>query len=325
MRTTVPRRTTASMSLLLAQETGKSAIDPTVFQKYLDIPIGDCKQGIMAEYCWIDADGGVRSKTRTLPKSKLENGAAGLPEWNYDGSSTGQAPGDDSEVIMIPRAVYRDPFRLGENVLVMCDTQTPAGEPLPTNSRASAAATFAAHEDEVPWFGLEQEYTLFNLDQVTPLGWPKGGFPGPQGPYYCGAGPENAFGRAVSDAHYRACLFAGLKISGTNAEVMPGQWEYQVGPCVGIEGGDELWLSRYILQRVCEDFQVHVVVASSPLSPRCCDSSPFPTPRSSFSPPLPSRFRCTSRSTPSPSRRATGMARAATRTSRPRRCATRAA
>ena len=56
------------------------------------------------------------------------------------------------------------------------------------------------------------------------------------------------------DAHYKACLYSGIKISGTNCEVMPGQWEYQVGPCLGIEIGDMLWMSRYLLHRVAEDF-----------------------------------------------------------------------
>ena len=84
--------------------------------------------------------------------------------------------------------------------------------------------------------------------------------------FIAGSGPENAFGRAVSDAHYRACLYAGLQISGTNAEVMPGQWEYQVGPCVGIDAGDQLWMSRYILQRVCEDFQVYCTLHPKPIT-----------------------------------------------------------
>lgn len=66
--------------------------------------------------------------------------------------------------------------------------------------------------------------------QVTPYGWPKDGQPGPQGPYYCSIGFENAYGRGVAEAHYRACMFADIPISGINGEVMPGQWEYQVSP-----------------------------------------------------------------------------------------------
>ena len=91
-----------------------------------------------------------------------------------------------------------------------------------------------------------------------PLGWPNNGYPGAQGPYYCSVGANVCFGRVVSDAHYRACLYAGIKVSGTNAEVMPGQWEYQVGPCQGISIGDHLYMSRYILGRVAEDFNVGV-------------------------------------------------------------------
>ena len=113
---------------------------------------------------------------------------------------------------------------------------------------------------------MEQEYTLFNLDLKTPLGWPKGGTPGEQGPYYCGAGADRAYGRSVSEAHYKACLYAGLEISGTNAEVMPGQWEYQIGPSVGIDAADQLTISRYILDRICEDLGVIVSIDPKPIS-----------------------------------------------------------
>jgi glutamine synthetase len=195
---------------------------------------------------------------------------ATLPKWNFDGSSTGQAPGDDSEVIMKPVRMFNDPFRLRSdalhNILVLCDCYTPAGEPIPSNTRAVAMASFAGREKEEIWFGLEQEFTLFNLDETTPLGWPVGGMPRrPQGPYYCSVGPHNQFGRGVTDAHYRACLYAGIAISGVNGEVMPGQQEYQVGPCVGIDAGDQLVMSRYILERVCEDFQVYCTLHPKPI------------------------------------------------------------
>lgn len=222
----------------------------------------------LAEYVWIDAYLGVRSKTRVMhgkTSLKLED----LPEWNYDGSSTGQAPGTDSEVIIKPQAIYHDPFRGGNHVLVMCDTYTPQGVPIPTNTRKPANDIFIQKLDEEPWFGIEQEYTLFK--DGVPLGWPKStartfggpttqiGFPGPQGPYYCSAGADVAFGRPVVEEHLDLCLKAGLQISGINAEVLPGQWEFQVGPCTGIAAGDQMWMARYILHRVCEK---HGVVAS---------------------------------------------------------------
>jgi len=235
-------------------------LDSKVLDRYMALPVED---KIQAEYLWIDAVGEVRSKCRTVLKSKATLDQ--LPNWNYDGSSTDQAPGDDSEVVIKPCAIFKDPFRGGDNILVLTDTYTPGGTPLPTNSRAPAAEVFAAKPEEVPWFGLEQEYTLFNLDKITPLGWPVGGYPGPQGPYYCGAGADRSYGRAISEAHYKACLFAGLEIAGTNAEVMPGQWEYQIGPTVGIETGDQMMVSRYILQRVCEDFGVHVTLDPKPM------------------------------------------------------------
>jgi len=97
---------------------------------------------------------------------------------------------------------------------------------------------------------------MFEADGVTPLGWPQFGFPGPQGPYYCGNGSRRAYGRQLVEAHYRCCLYCDIDISGINAEVMPGQWEYQIGPCIGIESGDSLWLSRFLLERLAEYFQV---------------------------------------------------------------------
>lgn len=262
------RGSTSLQMSVLSTQTGQASLDPAVTARYnaLEFP----SDQILAEYVWVDADGNTRSKTRTLPVAKAESPET-LPKWNFDGSSTGQAPGDDSEVILYPRRIFTDPFRPRSdginNILVMCDTYTPAGQPLPTNTRATAMKEFEGHDDEEVWFGLEQEFTLFNTDNRTPLGWPQNGFPTrPQGPYYCSVGPENNFGRHITDSMYKACLYAGIDISGTNGEVMPGQQEYQVGPCVGIDAGDQLMMSRYILQRVCEDFQVHCTLHPKPIT-----------------------------------------------------------
>jgi len=228
--------------------------------------LSDNTEKIIAEYIWIGGSGmDLRSKARTLSGPVTD--PSKLPKWNYDGSSTGQAPGEDSEVILYPQAIFKDPFRRGNNILVMCDCYTPAGEPIPTNKRYNAAKIFSSPEvaAEEPWYGIEQEYTLLQKDTNWPLGWPIGGFPGPQGPYYCGIGAEKSFGRDIVDAHYKACLYAGINISGINGEVMPGQWEFQVGPSVGISSGDQVWVARYILERITEIAGVVVTFDPKPI------------------------------------------------------------
>lgn len=215
----------------------------------------DQGSSIMATYVWIDGTGeSLRNKTRTL--SKVPASPSELPLWNFDGSSTGQAEGHDSDVILRPVAIFKDPFRRGDNILVLCETLNNDMSPHATNTRFNCNEVMEKCKSHNPQFGIEQEYTLFHNDGVTPLGWPKGGYPGPQGPYYCGVGTDKAFGRDVVEAHYRACLYAGIKICGTNAEVMPGQWEYQVGICDGIEMADMMVMSRFIIHQVCEDYGV---------------------------------------------------------------------
>eukprot|EP00891_Asterochloris_glomerata_P000580 jgi/Astpho2/580/Aster-04434 len=252
----------------------ESLLDQRVGDRFQQLPQGG---KVAAEYVWIGGSGqDLRSKTKTL--SKLPKSPEDLPVWNYDGSSTGQAPGDDSEVYLVPRAIYKDPFRPhSENILVMCDAYEPprVGEDgkddvqlkaIPTNSRAGCAeAMEKVLKSQEPWFGIEQEYTLLNAGTHWPLGWPKCGYPAPQGPYYCAAGAGASVGREVAEAHYMACLFAGIKISGINAEVMPAQWEFQVGPAIGMEGGDMMWMARYILLRIGEQFNVTVTFDPKPV------------------------------------------------------------
>lgn len=218
---------------------------------------------VMATYIWIGGNGmDIRTKCKTLDCAPTS--VKDLSEWNFDGSSTNQAEGHNSDVLIRPCAVFKDPFTGGDNILVLCDTYNKDGTPHATNARSAAMSIFTKYAADKTWFGIEQEYTLFD-SEGTVLGWPKNGFPGPQGPYYCGVGSNKIFGRDVVEAHYKACLYAGVKIAGTNAEVMPGQWEYQVGPCEGIDSGDHMWMSRYLLERVAEDFGIVVSFHPKPI------------------------------------------------------------
>jgi glutamine synthetase len=208
---------------------------------------------IMAEYIWIDGNrptAALRSKTKIVEGGVKS--AADLPEWGFDGSSTYQAEGKKSDLALQPVRIVPNPLRPERgDVLVLCEVMMPDGSPHPSNSRAplrAIAERYAAHE---AWFGLEQEYTLFA--DGRPLGFPEHGFPSPQGPYYCGVGKELAFGRRLVEAHALACMAAGLRIAGTNGEVMPGQWEFQIGHGLGLEIADELWLARWLLFRLGED------------------------------------------------------------------------
>lgn len=236
-----------------------SKLEHSTLEKYLKMPQNGRSQVL---YVWIDADLEYRCKTKTVEKvpTKPED----LSIWNYDGSSTNQATGRNSDVYIKPVALFNDPFRGGDNKIALCETLLPDGKPHPTNSRAIAKASFDKALDQKPWFGIEQEYTL--LDHAGyPFGWPSNGYPGPQGPYYCGVGTDKVYGRHFVEAHYRACLAAGVKIAGTNAEVMPAQWEYQIGPCEGIESGDHVSMARYLAYRVSEDFGVVVSFHPKPI------------------------------------------------------------
>ncbi len=216
-----------------------------------------------AEYLWIDGTEPtreIRGKTKILADGE-EPGI-----WGYDGSSTNQATGDNSDVVLNPVFSCPDPIRGGDNILVMCETLlTGDMSPHPTNTRAAARAALEMYSSMDPWFGMEQEYTM--LDPVTgwPAGFPENGYPRPQGPYYCGVGAVRITGRDIVEEHMQLCIAAGLKISGVNAEVMPGQWEFQIGPAGTVEVGDHLWLARYLLYRLGEKYGVEISLEAKPM------------------------------------------------------------
>lgn len=213
-----------------------------------------------AEYLWLD---GSSPSARLRSKTKIVEDGESPPTWGFDGSSTQQATGDNSDVVLSPVLSAPDPIRGGNNVLVMSETLLTDMKPHPTNTRAACAASSQKYGDFDTWFGIEQEYTFF--DGAAPLGWPENGFPAPQGDYYCGVGADVIFGRDIVEAHMDACLQAGLHIAGINAEVMPGQWEFQIGPVGTPRVADELWIARWLLGRIAEDYGVTASFAAKPV------------------------------------------------------------
>ncbi len=219
----------------------------------------------MAEYIWIDGyepTANLRSKTKIL--DNVVSSVSDLPSWGFDGSSTLQAEGIDSDCMLKPVWFCKDPLRGGDNVLVMNEVCNPDGSPHKSNTRAPLVELAEKFKDHDPWFGIEQEYTL--MDGKQPLGWPDEGYPErPQGPYYCSVGSEDVAGRDIVEDHMHACLDAGIEISGINAEVMLGQWEYQVGPVGALEAGDQLWVARWLLERIGEDYGARVELHPKPI------------------------------------------------------------
>jgi len=214
------------------------------------------------EYIWLDGEKptqGLRGKTMVREdfSGKLED----CPVWCFDGSSTGQADGGDSDCLLKPVFIIPDPDR-NNSYLVMTEVLNADGTPEASNSRSTIDE---ADDDDSFWFGFEQEYFLIDPDTNLPLGFPANGYPAPQGPYYCGVGARSAYGRNIVEEHFDICLEAGLNVEGINAEVAAGQWEYQIFAKGAKRSGDEIWLSRYLLERTAEKYGVAVDWHPKPL------------------------------------------------------------
>lgn len=212
------------------------------------------------EYIWLDGykpTQSLRSKTKIVEdfSGKLEDAEM----WSFDGSSTEQAEGGSSDCLLKPVFVCPDP-EIRDGFLVMTEVLNADGSAHESNGRATID-----DEDDDFWFGFEQEYFLMNPETGKPIGFPAGGYPGPQGPYYCGVGGQNVFGREFKDEHLDICLDAGLNVEGTNGEVAAGQWEFQIFAKGAAEAGDQIWIARYLLERLTEKYGYYVEYHPKPL------------------------------------------------------------
>jgi glutamine synthetase len=210
------------------------------------------KTKVKLEYVWLDGyqpEPNLRSKVKVIDLDHTNKLIlSDCPEWSFDGSSTQQADGHFSDCILKPVRIYPNFLNKGylSSYFVMCEVMNPDETPHKSNTRA-----IVGDEQEDLWFGFEQEYTI--IEDGRPLGFPKNGYPAPQGRYYCGVGTNQVNGREFVDEHMEMCIKAGIDITGTNAEVLLGQWEYQVFSKGKLKAGDDLWMSRYILQQLSEE------------------------------------------------------------------------
>ena len=212
------------------------------------------------EYLWLDGytpTANLRSKTKVEEdfSGKLED----CPVWSFDGSSTKQAEGGSSDCLLKPVAIYPDPAPR-DGYLVMTEVLNADGTPHESNARATID-----DEDDDFWFGFEQEYFIMDKATQLPLGFPVGGYPGPQGMYYCSVGGKNTHGRAFVEEHADLCIDAGLNFEGINQEVASGQWEFQLFAKGAKKAGDEIWVARYLLQRLTEEYGYYIEYHPKPI------------------------------------------------------------
>ena len=213
------------------------------------------------EYIWLDGNSPTQTlRSKTLIKRNFSGSLNDCPIWSFDGSSTNQAIGEDSDCLLKPVAIFPDPDRINAYLLIN-EVLNPDGSPHKTNGRATID-----DDDDDFWFGFEQEYFFWDTEIDKPLGFPKKGFPSrPQGPYYCSIGSQNAFGREIVEKHLDQCLDAGINVEGINAEVAPGQWEYQIFAKGAKNAGDQVWIARYLAERNAEKYGIDINLHPKPI------------------------------------------------------------
>jgi glutamine synthetase len=219
----------------------------------------------IAEYIWIDGEN-LRSKIKVVT-NETEIG-----KWNFDGSSTGQSETKNSDLILNPIDKIVNPL-LPDNIdgyIVLCEVLNQDYTPHETNFYARLQNNNNASDGNT-WFGFEQEYILLNKDKTlygvnqdkkNRFSKQKNNLHSNQ--YYCSVGASNTFGRKIADEHLYASLRAELAICGTNAEVTPSQWEFQIGPASAIRTSNDLWFARYLLIKIAEKYDIDVTFYPKP-------------------------------------------------------------
>jgi glutamine synthetase len=198
---------------------------------------------IIAEYLWLDADNNFRSKIRVMD----ENNNA---DWNFDGSSTNQATTESSEVIL--KVVYNVNHPFLDGRLYLCATYDINDRPLSNTYYEKATDIFNSNLELKPWFGLEQEYFIF--DKYLTINSSNNSNINNSNIYYCSPINQDQDEVKISMEHLEACIKAGINVSGNNAEVVQHQWEFQVGPVEGINAGHQLMVARYLLNRIAAKY-----------------------------------------------------------------------
>jgi len=225
------------------------------------------------EYVWLDGytpEPNLRSKTKIIVKEEpTESGNSDwadawevkledLPIWSFDGSSTQQAEGNFSDCLLKPVKLVRDAPRGMGCYIALCEVLNPDGTAHKSNTRSKL------QDGDDNWYGFEQEYTF--IKDGRPVGFPKDGYPAPQGQYYCGVGGGLVSERETVETHLSDCLECGLNITGINAEVLLGQWEFQVFGKGAKDASDQLWIARYLLHRLSEEKGFKVEFHPKPLT-----------------------------------------------------------
>lgn len=233
------------------------------------------------EYIWVDKKGNPRSKVKTFEKCRPTDSFHRLtiddiPVWNFDGSSTGQNIGDNTEVVLNPVRMYTNPLEDHETLycplLVLCElshSYLPSSDKVPKavdkfNTRKWAKFVAEKFEYLEPLYGCEQEYSILNPKTCLPYNWEEHGAE-KQGDFYCSVRYPYCQAEELIKEHYKACLKCGVAISGYNAEVLPSQWEYQIGPRDLLKVADDMIMARYLLYRLSAKYNVLITLNPKPL------------------------------------------------------------